>query len=263
MLFKQSLMILLLVIVPAIQASDFNQPPQPEHVVWDRSPIQVVLPVGEERRIEFPVPIKLVVPKSIQVVSKPIQIREDGSVYWTAKEAFSPQRVQAITLTGYSYFLDVSSREEGPRHPLVIVDDRVPSDEAPQSSERTGYHYDMVDLIRYAAQSVYAPQRLIKPLPGLTRVPVGTVPCSRLYRFHDYDYRPLAAWQSPGIPTRYVTAMTVRNLSDNPAIFDPRMIRGDWLAASAQHPYLQPRGSDGDSTTWYLVSAGPFEESCL
>jgi integrating conjugative element protein (TIGR03749 family) len=237
----------------------------PEHIVWDRSPIKVQLPVGKERRIDFPVPIKLVAPKDAVIASKPIQIREDGSVYWTAKKEFSTQRVQAVTFTGYSYLLDVSAKKGSASHPVVIIDERVPSDKEERASDAAtnSYSYDIVDLTRYAAQSVYAPSRLLKPLPGVVQVPISNETCSaQLYRFHDLSFEPFAGWQSPGTPTRYVTAVRVTSKSHYETDFDPRLLRGNWIAASAQHAVLKPVGMDGDTTTWYLVSAAPFQESC-
>jgi len=249
---------------PAMAETLSNGPP-PEHIIWDRSPIPVVLPVGRERRIDFPVAVKLVVPKGAVSASRPIQIREDGSVYWTATRKFTTQRVQAITFTGYSYLLDVSAEKGGSSHPLVIIDERVPAEEDGEADRQGGrvYDYDIVDLTRYAAQHVYAPGRLLKAMPGMTRIPVSAGACSpRLYRFRELSFEPLASWQSPGIPTRYVTAVRVTSGSSDETVFDPRRLRGEWLAASAQHTVLEPAGADGDHTTWYLVSARPFEESC-
>ncbi|MEW8048427.1 MAG: TIGR03749 family integrating conjugative element protein [Candidatus Thiodiazotropha sp.] len=236
-----------------------------EHIVWDRSPIQVILPVGEERRIDFPVPINLDVPQEAVKLSKPIQVREDGSVYWTALQSFNTLRVQAITFTGYSYFLDVSAKKGASTHPIVILDDRVPDDEDKKADtkKRLSYEYDDADLIQYAAQNNYAPARLVKSMPGVTRIPVSPLACSEhLYRFHPLSYEPIAQWQSPAVPTRYVTAVRVHSQTANEIVFDPRLLRGDWIAASAQHTVLGPAGTDGDNTTWYLVSDRPFEEVC-
>ena len=235
-----------------------------EHIVWDKSPIKISLPVGKERRVDFPVPIKLEAPAAVVDASKPIQIREDGSVYWTATKAFKPERVKAITFTGYSYFLDVEAKKGAPSHPLVVVDDRVPVDEDVKQAEilrHLAYNYDDVDLARFAAQNVYAPMRLIKPLPGVTRVQVPEREYP-LYRGEDLTLEPLAQWRSPTIPTRYVTAVRVTSNTLRESIFDPRRLRGDWLSASAQHPVVGPAGTEGDTTTWYLVSARPFEETC-
>ncbi|MEW8139166.1 MAG: TIGR03749 family integrating conjugative element protein [Candidatus Thiodiazotropha endolucinida] len=259
-----SLWFLMLSVLPSVSFSD--HPVSPEHIVWDRSPIQVTLPLGNERRIDFPVPVKLNVPKTLINASKPIQIREDGSVYWTATKAFDAQRVQAITFTGYSYFLDVSAKKEGASHPIVILDDRLPVDEIKKTADkmkRLSYDYDSADLVRYASQHNYAPTRLIKALPGITRIPVSSRSCTKyLYRFHPLSFEPVAQWQSPTIPTRYITAVRVTSSSSDEVVFDPRLLRGDWIAASAQHAVLDPAGTDGDNTTWYLVSEHPFEETC-
>ncbi|MEN8168378.1 MAG: TIGR03749 family integrating conjugative element protein [Pseudomonadota bacterium] len=255
---RRSLMLLLLLGVSSTMAAT-----DLEHVVWNKTPIKVTLPVGEERRIDFPVPVKLEVPAALAQASKPIQIREDGSVYWTANKAFKADRVKAITFTGYSYFLDVEARKGGLTHPLVILDERVPGveDEKAQLRQRRSYDYDDVDLARYAAQNVYAPMRLIKPLPGVTRMPVPDRDYP-LYRGKDLTVEPLAQWRSPTMPSRYVTALRVTSQSLTETVFDPRQLRGDWLSAAAQHPVIHPAGSDGDTTTWYLVSAHPFEETC-
>jgi integrating conjugative element protein (TIGR03749 family) len=264
---QRTLIILLLTLLGTANLSfsaSLSGDPGPEHIIWDRSPIKVVLPIGKERRIDFPVPIKLVAPPEVVSASKPIQIREDGSVYWTATKPFKVQRVQAITVTGYSYLLDVEAKKVSTSHPIVIIDERVPveDDEESVTERRHSYNYDFVDLTRLAAQSVYAPGRLVKALPGVTRVSVSGLACSNhLYRFHELNIRPIASWQSPGVPTRYVTAVRVKSRSSEETVFDPRLLRGTWLAASAQHSVLGPAGSDDDNTTWYLVSAGTFEES--
>jgi integrating conjugative element protein (TIGR03749 family) len=259
------LLLLLTGFAQALSAASISNAPGPEHIIWDRSPIQVVLPVGTERRIDFPVAIKLVVPPDGVKASKPIQIREDGSVYWTANKPFKKMRVQAITFTGYSYLLDVEAKKASESHPIVIVDERIAGDKDEMSvaQRQQQYSYDIVDLIRLAAQSIYAPERLIKPLPGVTRVTLSGLACAEhLYRFENLTTKPLATWQSPGVPTRYVTAVGVKSNAPDEIVFDPRMLRGNWLAASAQHSVIGPAGSDQDRTTWYLVSAGSFEESC-
>lgn len=242
-----------------------------EHVVWDRSPIKVTLPVGRERRIDFPVPgSKFEVPESVLHKSKPIQMREDGSIYWTALESFEPARVQFITPTGYSYFLDVQAIDDSKAknkildRPLVIIDTRVKQnddkarDQQTVASART-LDYDYIDLVRLASQSIYGPERLIKKLPGVTRIGVDTCPVN-LYRGSELVTEPLAQWKAGTVPAQYVTAIRVTSNTLNDVIFDPRRIRGDFLAASPQHPLIKAAGESGDTTTWYLVSRYPFKE---
>jgi len=255
---KTKLLITLLLI---IHVSGLSHASDVEHIVWDRSPIQIVLPVGQERRIDFPVPIHLEMPRALQDASKPIQIREDGSVYWTAIKPFEKTRVKVLTHTGYSYFLDVSAKKNGHDHHVVIVDNRISKavEDAVALGVARQYQYDYVDLARFAAQSVYAPLRLIKPLPGVAQVGIETeeVP---LYRGRDLLTQPMAQWKSPTVPAFYVTAVRVTSNALEAIVFDPRLLRGDWLTASAQHAVVHPAGEDGDTTTWYLISKAPFSE---
>jgi len=231
-----------------------------EHVVWDTTPIKFSIPVGQERQINFPVPVTIRAPSNVVESSKPIQIREDGSVYWTALEEFETTRIQIITLTGYSYLLDVTAKKNAPSHPIVVLDDRVPNKESADSKPSKRYNYDYVDLVRMAAQNIYAPMRLTKLLPGVTQesTPNEEYP---LYRGSSLITQPMAQWKSPTIPSFYVTAVRVTSNSLKEEIFDPRLIRGDFLTATPQHPVVHPVGEDGSTTTWYLVSAQPFIEA--
>jgi integrating conjugative element protein (TIGR03749 family) len=231
-----------------------------EHRVWNKSPIHIVLPVGKERRIDFPLSINFQVPASIKMMSERIQITESGSVYWIASKSFKKQRVNAVTETGYSYILDIEARPKGHQHPIAIVDERIPKEESSTGqSSRPAYDYDYVDLVRFAAQSIYAPDRLIKSLPGLRRVKVEKDPLP-LVKGADLITEPMAQWVAPTIPSLYVTAVRVTSNSLKSITLDPRLLRGDFLAASAQHTRVNPAGEDGDTTTWYVISGQPFDE---
>ncbi len=231
-----------------------------EHRVWDKHPIHIVLPVGQERRIDFPLAINLQVPELVRGLSERIQITEAGSVYWIAKQPFKRQRVNAITDTGYSYILDIEAKPKGHRHPIVIVDDRIPkSDGDSLSLTNANYEYDYVDLMRLAAQSIYSPNRLVKELPGVRRISVDAEALP-LVRGGDLIIEPIAQWYAPTIPTLYVTALRVQSNSLDAVILDPRDLRGDLLAASSQHGYVNPVGQEGDTTAWYVVTDQPFDE---
>jgi len=231
-----------------------------EHRVWNKTPIHIVLPVGKERRIDFPLSIQLQVPASIKVMSERIQITESGSVYWIASKSFKKQRVNAITDTGYSYVLDIEARPKGHQHPIAIVDERIPKqDTSTGQSSGPVYDYDYVDLARFASQSVYAPERLIKPLPGIRRITVESEHLS-LVKGADLITEPMAQWVVPTIPSLYVTAVRVTSNILKPITLDPRLLRGDFLAASSQHSRVNAAGEEGDTTTWYLISAQPFDE---
>lgn len=239
----------------------YAQPvPTIEHRVWDKTPINIVLPVGEERRIDFPISINLQLPNHVQQFSKRIQITESGSVYWIATKSFKKVRVNAVTETGYSYILDVEARPNGHKHPIEILDDRIPKKTTGTSQINSSpLDYDYVDLGRFASQSIYAPERLIKPLKGIKRIEVDSSE-KNLVKGGDFITEPMAQWMVETIPSLYVTAVRVTSNSLKTEILDPRLIRGDFVAASSQHKHINPAGHDGDTTTWYLISNQPFDE---
>lgn len=239
-----------------------------DHAVWNNIPIKVVLPVGIERRIDFPVPVKIEWPDSIRDKTRNLQLRENGSVYWTAEESFPLTRVNVFALSGESWLLDVEARPEASARTLAIVDDRFTDDRVPAAGNAAGrsskkgpaYDYDAVDLVRFAAQQLYAPRRLVKPLPGVVRVPVSTTDLP-LYRGGTLRTAPIAQWKSPGVSPMFVTAVRVTAEALDAVDLDPRYLRGDWLSAAPQHGRVEPVGEAGNTTVWYLVSSRPFDEA--
>lgn len=237
-----------------------------DHVVWTNIPITLVLPVGVERRIDFPTAVDIEWPDHVQRNTDNLQIRENGSVYWTAGKSFSRQRVNVFSRdgTGKSWLLDVEARPDAPARTLVILDDRFDrgkNEEMRPSSKTGGHHYDGVDLVRFAAQNLYAPsRRLLKPLPGVVRIPVETRDFP-LFRGGNLSTAPIAQWKAPGIPTMYVTAIRITSNSLDSVFLDPRELRGNWISATPQHGEVRPAGEHGDTTVWYLLSSRPFGES--
>lgn len=255
-----TLFVVLMIAAPAGAAEVAPGPDEVvDHVVWKNIPIRLVLPVGRERRIDFPAKVKIEWPKSVESKTGRLQIRENGSVYWTAAEPFESQRVNVFTFTGESYLLDVEARKDASARTLVILDKRFPpAVEKKGGKSRHATHYDGVDLVRFASQMLYAPRRVVEPLPGMVQIPVDThdIP---LYKGGDLRTSPIAQWKAPG--SLYVTAIRVTSDSLEPVTLDPRLLRGDWISATPQHGRVAESGGVGDTTAWYLVSDRPFEEA--
>ena len=113
---------ILVVLLAGLPGLGISQPVElAEHRVWNKTPIHIVLPVGVERRIDFPLRINLQVPRSVRDFSERIQISESGSIYWVAAKSFGRQRVNAITDTGYSYILDIEARPQGHHRPGLFA----------------------------------------------------------------------------------------------------------------------------------------------
>ncbi|WP_040146982.1 DUF3438 family protein, partial [Xanthomonas citri] len=63
----------------------------------------------------------------------------------------------------------------------------------------------------------------------------------------------LAAWR---LDDQWVTAIRLTNTSPRWVDLDPRMLIGDFVAATFQHPGLGPAGDATDTTVLYLVTRG-------
>ena len=225
-----------------------------ERIVWRKSPIALELGVGQERMVHFPGPVSVGIPGSLQ---GRLRIQSSGgTVYWLAQQAFPPTRILVRSLDdGQIYLWDVAASPEGGNAaPMEISLPRQPSpathDERAAAPETHGY----VSLTRFAAQQLYAPQRLQTPLPGVVRVPVPDAPVP-LVRGGAIVSTPLASWRSGH---RFVTAVQLSNTSPEAQELEAHPLRGAWLAATFQHHRLLPAGDEADHTVAYLISDRPF-----
>lgn len=109
-------------------------------------------------------------------------------------------------------------------------------------------------LIRYAAQSLYAPLRTVEPVAGLIPTPVHpTLDLSTLLPSLPVTLSVLGAWR---LQDQWVTAIRITHLAPNWMMLDPRLLQGDFVAASFQHRQLGPQGQSTDTTVLYLVTRG-------
>ncbi len=239
-----------------------------ERAVFTREPIRVALPVGRERLITLPAPAALHVPEDIESVMRLEVI--DRTIYARALVPFTPLRIVAQLIdSGQQVPLDLeaSTATAGATSELEVsvVDPVVTSSAAPTSSLTAGTEgdvtgkdkdADMVELTRHAARQLYAPRRLAWGTPNVHQVALETAPVTALMRGVDVETVPLGQWKSGSL---YVTALRVTNRSRLPVELPLDNLRGRWLAATAQHGRLGPRGSEIDTTAIYLVCDRSFE----
>jgi len=239
----------------------------PERVVWRKTPIAIPLIVGEERLIHFPESVSIGLPQSLTARLRSQSI--NGTLYLLARQSFESTRVMVRSENGGPLFvLDLSaalSSEERPPLPdvQVVLDtskvaagsDGSDTDSAETTTGNRFSPWGYVALTRYAAQQLYAPERLVPNTPGVVAIPVQVAPVG-LLRGGGVEAVPVAAWKA-GL--HYVTAARLTNHSAKAVILDPRELRGAWLAATFQHNRLLPSGSDEDTTVVYLISDRPFD----
>lgn len=231
-----------------------------ERIEWKKIPIQLDLKVGQERRIEFPASVRVGVPGNLQAMLRTQSV--NGVVYLLAHQAFESARVLIRETTGDQiYLLDVvASNESLQNHPLQVFVKRegeLDDSKTPANHNKVLPTFSYVELIRFAAQQLYAPTRLLRNRAGIVRTSLVRNPVD-LVRGGAINARPLVAWRAGQY---YLTAVQLSNRTRQPQVLDPRNLRGTWLAATFQHHRLLPAGDEADTTAVYLISARPFSVS--
>ncbi len=220
-------------------------------------PYPVLLPVGQERRLEIEGAreIRVGVPQTLQ---KQLRVESAGAFVWlTAAQELTPQRLYLETDAG-SLILEVRTDAQVAATPLRIN----PEGGTPHAvtAPEVGY----VALTRYAVQSLYAPEAHIEPIPGIRpapapRDPVALFRCRAPYPSACGDAveaLPHSAWK---FGPHYLIALTVRNQLAQPLQLDPRDVRGRIVTSSIVHPQLGAAGSPQDTTAVILISSVPPE----
>lgn len=263
---------------PAAGASRTRRPPASqaqaragvERAVFERQPVRVPLPVGHERLITLPAPAALHVPTDMASVAR-IEVI-DRTIYATALVPFTPIRIVAELIdSGQQIPMDLvadagtaSARAE--LEVFVVEPGRAAAQTAQAAAgaaEASGDAapaeqpaVDMIELTRHAARQLYAPRRLAWATPGVQQMDVVTAPIEGLIRGVNVEAAPLGQWRAGRL---YVTAVRITNRSRQPLELPLEDVRGQWLAATAQHGRIGPAGSDTDTTAIYLVCDRAFD----
>ncbi len=236
-----------------------------EHIVWQRAPINITLPVGKERFVTFPTEVqfgyntKLLPPSKLRVEN------DNQTLYFLAKKPFNTQRTEAKLDNGEIILLDINAKKQADDHSIDIVlpaIHRTNKNDKNKNNENNSYtsqsNVNYVTLIRYAVQQLYAPQRLLKHSNVMMRFPMETAHVVPLFYDGSASAIPLASWRGDNL---YVTALLVKNLLNQSLHIDPRLLCGNWKAASFYpQTTLAPRGTpiNRDTSTLFVVSNQPF-----
>ncbi|MAT94168.1 MAG: hypothetical protein CME59_16425 [Halioglobus sp.] len=247
----RSVVIAIALLVCSVSATSTTSAPQtagtPPHeavetVTWLKTPIPVQLVVGVEQMLRLPANADVGLPPPLANPDVFRTLVTGGTAYWTALEPFATQRIQVRLESGEFLLFDVSARTEKappaqvPTLQVVMPGDGENGDVGLQGLHTAGLagprgqgtargESGLFALVRFAAQSIYAPQRLIAPLPGVREIPVGL--SGNYSRLYDHGRQPLAilphrAWSAGGL---YVTAFIVTNQARTPVVLDNRRVQ--------------------------------------
>ena len=241
-------------------------------IVWDKYPITIVLPVGEEIRVTFPTDVALQLP--LEVTEKLESLAPNQRVvYWKANEEFDSVRAIATSTDNESvYLLDLVAQKNAIVESLIIEDpDRVVAQQSESAASVESFNstLELLDppeliLTRFASQSLYAPRRLMPVNPDIYAQSISALPTNfplmRSQSGEQYRFSIVGGWSGYG---RYVTAVMVMNTSPVVIHINPGLVAGNFTHITAQHLTLGAGGTLEDRTTLYLISDTPFASAIM
>ncbi len=234
-------------------------------------PIKLTLLVGQEVQLNFEKPLGSIgTPDAIKDKLKTQLI--DSRLWIKATKTFKPIRVLVKNSKGkISIFLlsAISHTKKIQQYPIkynVIAERRQAHKDGNQTHAKTKLkNLSYVDLTRFAAQTFYAPKRLIKKT-NVVRVainikqPITLFTCSKNLACNgNVSAHPLASWRSSH--NTYISAILLKNTTNRQIVLDPRDLLGNWKSATFHFNRLGRTGEPTDTSVVYLISASPFEQS--
>ncbi len=244
--------IALLFVCPLTLAESF------EHVVWDKSPITLKLPLDSERMVVFPGQVVLI---HNELEGFAVIQKTKDTFYIKALTTFAPKSVMVRVLPGGEIIkLNVVAESAYLNQtPLQILSSESTSTFSEQAALSPDTPINYVTLTRFAIQSLYAPERVLEMPPGVGRLPMNTHKTVNLISGGGVMAHPLLSFGGDGLR---VSAIRLNNLLSKGQEIEPDMLYGKWEAI-AFYPsnVLAPKGTTGDETVVFVSSAKPFGDA--
>ncbi|CDZ76685.1 integrating conjugative element protein, family [Legionella massiliensis] len=225
-----------------------------EHLVWEKVPLAIELPINQERLVQFPQPIKII-DQQLNANLEVLKVKD--SLYLKAKEPFKDSRLIAQLLPeGEVIILNLKADEAAKNTtPIEILID---NPKLSPSQNINQYEYNAIQLTRFAIQALYSPERVREIPEGIYRTPMQTNKIIPLFYEASVEARPLASWRGGNL---YVTAVELKNLLNKPLQLHFSKIIGQWQTASFFPKSTLPERNQHESTTLFVVSDKPFVEA--
>lgn len=224
---------------------------QSEHLLWEKVPLTIELPLNQERLVQFPQTIKVI----DQQLSTHLDIlKVKGSLYLKAKESFKESRLIVQLLPeGEVIILNLNANEKAINTtPIeILIDDP----KATHHAESSQYEYNAIQLTRFAIHALYSPERVREIPEGIYRTPMQTNKTIPLFYSASIEAHPLASWRGGNL---YVTAVDLKNLLNKPVHLQFSKLMGHWQTASFYPKSKLPARNQHESTTVFLISDQPF-----
>ncbi len=238
-------------------------------------PIKLTLFVNQEVQLNFEKPLDSI--GTPDAIKDKLQTQLIDSRLWIkATKPFKPIRVLVKNSKGkISVFLlsSIPHIKKIQPHPIkynVIIErtqaNQDNNEPHAKFNAKNVKNLSYVDLTRFAAQTFYAPKRLINKI-DVVRVPVNTknpitlFTCSKNLACNgNVSAVLLASWRS-SYNNSYVSAILLKNTTNRQIVLDPRDLLGNWKSATFHFNRLGRAGSPTDTSVVYLISLSSFEQS--
>ncbi len=252
-----------------------------ETLIWRKVPLSIDLVVGVEQMLMLPADGAAGLPPALANTNVFKTLATGGAMYWTALEPFENKRIQVRLDSGEYLLFDVTARTQkappSSQPPLhIALEQPAPSLLAgPAVTQGQGLGAagaSLFELIRYAAQELYSPKRLVAPINGVRAVPVGL--SGNMTALYDQGQhpglvvQPHKAWTAGGL---YVTAFVVTNEHTHVMRLDNRKVRHatsetrngvapHFVASAFFDTELPPRSEPGNRTVLFVVTDRPIRQ---
>ena len=227
---------------------------QSEHLLWEKLPLSIELPIKQERLIQFPQAIKIIQ----QQLSPNLSIlKVKGSLYLKAKSSFEYARLIVQLLpAGDVVILNIKADDKfNNTTPIEILTDDASHNSVTATSH---YEYNAIQLTRFAIQSLYSPERLLSIPPGVYRTAMQTHKTINLFYGASVKAHPIASWRGGSL---HVTAVEVTNLLNKAIKLNPDNLVGHWQSVSFYPSNHLPARTKHISTTVFIISDKPFHQA--
>lgn len=229
-----------------------------EHLVWDKTPIHLSLPIEQERMLIFPYPATIL---DNELEGFAIIQKTKDTFYIKALKAFSSRAVVLrLNPNGEVLKLNLSAKETYTNtKPIQILFPEEPKPAVESAANPSGTSINFITLTRFAIQSLYSPERLVEMPEGVERVAMRTTKRVTLVSGGGILAHPLQSFSGDGL---VVTAIRINNLLSQKQSIEPDALYGKWESI-AFYPSntLSPKGSLGDETVVFVTSRKPFGEA--
>ncbi|HCJ1069230.1 TPA: TIGR03749 family integrating conjugative element protein [Legionella pneumophila] len=229
---------------------------QSEHLVWEKVPLNIELPVNQERLIQFPQAIKII----DQQLNPEIDVlKVKSSLYLKAKDSFKDNRLIVQLLPeGEVIILNLKADSQMTNTtPIEILIDDPKTNHNAASSQ---YEYNAIQLTRFAIQALYSPERVREIPEGIYRTPMQTHKTIPLFYGASIEAHPLASWRGSNL---YITAVDLKNMLNKPLNLQFSNLMGHWQTASFYPRNILPARNQHENTTVFLVSDQPFTAALI